>query len=400
MVSLNLFQYRDDVKRALLARKNGLDMEWDPFVASWLAYAFACENKQPSLLLQDMYQRLELWAQEEEVWQSPRNIGPLFCLVWFRKQQCIPVEASYVEKAAQMFDRLRLNADDRFSPLRFPEQVFLVALGISTLERHELQEQFASILALQVRGTLARQIVFGAALRELGKNPRLPASKPANVTDVLVRLWWVERYGDNPDDKSLCWSQFEGIADTILLDRAEDFDTRHVLSEWELAMLYEALLRQTSQPDPTMLFDYYPLHPRIRQIAEEDFKRGNYFGAVFEACKVLEDYLKTISGSTSIGVRLVSDVLGDPNMSSKSFSPPKVKINPLDPTCADFVSQLDEQKGFSSLGTGIFQAFRNPKGHQPKDKEWVSIDAYEALDQLIVISLVMKRIENATGVKP
>ncbi len=399
MVSLNLFQYRDDVKRALLARKNSLDIEWDPFAASWLAHAFACESKPGFSLSQEMLQRLDAWAQEEEVWQSPRNIGPLFFLIWLRQQQGLLINKSYAEKAAQMFDRLRQNADDRFSPFRSPEQMFMIALGISALERHELHEQFVQILASQVRGTLARQIVFTAALRELGENLRFPSSEPADVTDVLVQLWWAERYGVNAD-KNLCWSQFEGIADTILLDRVEEFDTRRVLSEWELSMLYEALIRQTSQPDPVMLFDYYPLHPRVKEIAEEDFKKKNYFGAVFEACKVLEDYLKTISGFTSIGVRLVSDVLGKPDMNSSNFSPPKVKLNPLDQTCTDFVSQLDEQKGFSALTMGIFQAFRNPKGHQPKDKNWVEISAYEAFDQLVAISLVMKRLQQATGITP
>lgn len=399
MVSLNLFQYQDEVKRALIARKNDLDLEWDPMVASWLAYAFACETRARSLLLEELAQRLEVWTQGEDVWQSPRNIGPLFFLVWLRKKQGIQLEAIYAEKATQMFAHLYPNADDKFSPFRLREQVFLIALGISALERDEPREQFAQILASQIRGTLARQLVCIAALRELGKENRLPSAEPADVTDVLVRLWWVEKYGDDAD-KHLYWSQFEGIADTILLDRIEEFDTRRVLSEWELAMLYEALIYQTSQPDPVMLFDYYPLHPKVRQIAEEDFKKGNYFGAVFEACKVLEDYLKRVSGSTKIGVKLVKEVLGKPDMDSQNFSPPPVKINELNKGSPDFVSQLDEQRGFSSLVIGIFEAFRNPKGHQPKNKTWVGIDAYEALDQLVVISLVIKRLQKATGISP
>ncbi len=399
MVSLNLFQYQDEVKRALIARKNDLDLEWDPMVASWLAYAFACETRARSLLLEDLAQRLEVWTRGEDVWQSPRNIGPLFFLVWLCRKQSIQVDETYIQKAVRMFNLLRQNADDRFSPFRSPEQVFLVTLGISVLERDEPREQFVQILASQVRGMLARQLVFIAALRELGETPRFPSLEPADVTDVLVRLWWAEKYGDDAD-KHIYWSQFEGIADTILLNRIEEFDTRRMLSEWELAMLYEALIYQTSQPDPMMLFDYYPLHPRIKEIAEEDFKKGNYFGAVFEACKVLEDYLKRISGSTQIGVTLVSEVLGDPNIGAKNFSPPKVKLNLLDQSSTDFRSQLDEQRGFSALTTGIFQAFRNPKGHQPKDKKWVGVTPYQALDQLIVISLVVKRIEDASGVKP
>lgn len=397
MVSLDLIRYREEVTRALLARKNELDQEWDPFVASWLAYAFLCRKSVQSLLVQEMFQRLNTWSGEESAWQFRRNIGPLLFLVWLSRQLNLSVDASYIEKIAGMFQDL--NPNDKFSPLRYPEQVFLMALGISALARTELRDDFLQVISSRRKGAPARLVLFTAALRELGERCDLPMLQPADVTDILALVWWAERYGDGAD-RQQSWSQFEGIADTILLSKVEEFDTRRVLSDWELVMLYEALIHQTSNPDPKMLFDYYPIHPRVRGIAEQDFKSGNYFGAVFEACKVLEDYLKVISGSTQIGIKLAQDVLGDPNMNPKNFRQPKIKINDLDQTSVDFVSQLDEQKGFASLVIGIFQAFRNPKGHQPKDKHWVGIDAYEALDQLVVISLVLKRLEKVTGTSP
>lgn len=397
MVSLNLYQYRNEVKRALLARKAEMDQEWDPFVASWLAYAFTSESNPQSLPLQETFQRLETWAKDEIVWQTRRNIGPLFFLIWLNKQFGRPTSEEYAQRAKRLFHRLSL--DDKISPLRQPEQVFLIALGISALGQEETCNHFIGIISSQVRGTLARQILFIAAINELGGQYVLPPLKPADVTDIIAALWWAERYKEGYD-KSQCWSQFASSMDSISLYRIDEFDTKQVLSEWELAMLYEAIVQQTNVPDPIMLFDYYPLHPRIRQIAEEDFKKGNHLGAVFEACKALEDFLKTIAGSTNIGTRLVEDVLGRPDMTDKRFSPPLVKINPLDPNSVDFKTQLNEQTGFSHLAYGIFQAFRNPKGHQPKDKNWVGIDAYEALDQLVVISLVMKRIEAATKPNP
>jgi len=396
MVPLNLYQYRDEVKRALLARKSELEQEWDPLIASWLAYAFACEQGSRSLPLQDSFQRLDAWSQEEEAWHSQRNIGPLLFLSWLHKQQNIPVNETYAEKAVQMLQTL--NSDFKFSPLRSPEQVFLIALGVSAIERVETKERLSNLISLQIKGALARQVMFAAALKEVGREYPLSLSEPMDITDIIATLWWAER--ENYPDKNQYWSQFASNIDTILLYRTEELDTRRILSEWELALLFEALVRETANPDPNMLFDYYPLHPRIREIAKSDFKQGNYSGAVFEACKALEDFLKKVSGSTSIGIRLVSEVLGRPDMSKNNYSHPKVKINDLDQASVDFITQLDEQKGFSSLTIGIFQAFRNPKGHQPKDKAWAGIDAYEALDQLITISLVMKRIEAATGSTP
>jgi len=400
MVSLNLFQYRGDVKRALLARKDELNQEWDPFVASWLAYAFLREEGTSSLLAQEMFERLDVWSHDESVWQFRRNVAPLLFLIWLRKRLNRALDETFVQKIVNAL--LDLNPDAKFSPWRYPEQVFLMALGVSVLEPTyaEVRERFIATVSGQMRGPFARQVLFAAALKEMGEALTLPLLQPVDVTDILFMLWWTERYGEGTD-KNQWWSQFESIADTLLLHKTDALDTtRRVLSEWELSVLYEALILQTSQPDPVMLFDYYPLHPRIKQIAEEDFKRGNYFGAVFEACKALEDYLKRLSGSTKIGIKLVEEVLGKPDMSTGSFSPPLVKINPLDSTSTDFVSQLDEQKGFSSFTIGIFQAFRNPKGHQPKDKTWVGIDAYEALNQLVAISLVMKRLQDATGISP
>jgi uncharacterized protein (TIGR02391 family) len=397
MVSLNLFQYKDEVKRALLARKNELDQEWDPFLASWLAYAFLCEEGSSSLLAREIFDRLKTWSQEESAWQLRRNVAPLLFLIWLAQRLLnrLPDEI-YIQKITDTL--LGLNPDDKFSPWRYPEQVFMMALGVGTIP-NRTQHEFIRIVSAQMKGSFARQMLFAAALKEIGETPNLPPFQPADITDILVILWWVEKYG-NGLDKNKWWLQFESVVDMLLLSKTEQFDTRRVVSEWELAILYEALVRQISQPDPAMLFDYYPLHARVRQIAEADFKQGNYFGAVFEACKALEDYMKQISRSTNIGVSLVEEVLGKPNMSSKNFSAPHVKLNPLDQTSTDFISQIDEQKGFSSLTIGIFQAFRNPKGHQPKDKNWIGIDPYEALDQLITISLIMKRLDSATGIKP
>jgi hypothetical protein len=57
----------------------------------------------------------------------------------------------------------------------------------------------------------------------------------------------------------------------------------------------------------------------------------------------------------------------------------------------------NEQAGLALIAEGVFKAFRNPKGHKPKDHPLVELDGYEALDQLVIISFLMKRIEEAQG---
>ena len=51
--------------------------------------------------------------------------------------------------------------------------------------------------------------------------------------------------------------------------------------------------------------------------------------------------------------------------------------------------------GLACISEGIFKAFRNPKGHKPRDHPLIELDAYDALDQLITISFIMKQIDEA-----
>jgi len=54
MMLTDFYQYRAEVKRALLARKSQMEREWDPFIASWLAYAFVHEPNTQSLPLKEV----------------------------------------------------------------------------------------------------------------------------------------------------------------------------------------------------------------------------------------------------------------------------------------------------------------------------------------------------------
>lgn len=64
----------------------------------------------------------------------------------------------------------------------------------------------------------------------------------------------------------------------------------------------------------------------------------------------------------------------------------------------DFIhedSGKNEQAGLTYIAEGIFRAFRNPKGHEPEDHPSLEMGPYEALDQLITIDYIWRRIERA-----
>jgi hypothetical protein len=116
-------------------------------------------------------------------------------------------------------------------------------------------------------------------------------------------------------------------------------DYQRVISISELAMLYEALTRETKTLDPNLLFDTHPLHPRVRGVSESLSKKQEYFNAVFEATKVLNDFLRELTTLQTSETTLVSQSLGDPNTKPTN---PRIKLNPLDPTSHDYGSQQNE----------------------------------------------------------
>ncbi|HUE83658.1 MAG TPA: TIGR02391 family protein [Pyrinomonadaceae bacterium] len=58
------------------------------------------------------------------------------------------------------------------------------------------------------------------------------------------------------------------------------------------------------------------------------------------------------------------------------------------------LADQNEQTGLSLIAQGIATGLRNPKGHQPKAA--IQLGPYEALEQLAVISYLMKRLDAAT----
>jgi hypothetical protein len=144
MMLINFEQYRDEVKHALLARKSQVEQVWDPFIASWLAYAFVDETDLYAPPFQDLFQRLDAWSQEENAMQWKRNIGSLLFVAWLRKLQNLPIREIHIHKAIQMLETL--NPDDRFSPLRAQDQIFLIALGVSAMNQVKSKEYLHSFI--------------------------------------------------------------------------------------------------------------------------------------------------------------------------------------------------------------------------------------------------------------
>ncbi len=391
---LNFYEYREQVRRALFQRKASLGTKWDPLSAAWLGYAFLQDGLVQNPHMLELIHDLERWAQEN-VGDPGRYLGPLCFLGYLQLQG----GQTMSDVALRALERIKsIDRESRFSPFRAPEQMFLVALLISRLDdaSGEAKNLLVTMIQNQLYGPLQRRIMFLAAGKELGLDGQLhiPAGTVPDVGDVIALVWWQERYR-NADESNSWWKVFDNMsADISLIENgvASEAGETRIVSPWEIAILYEALVKETINPDPSLLFELYPLHPRIKAITGSLFNKGEYFSAVFEATKVFNDYLRESTGSQESETRLVRNTIGDP---ASDILNPKIKFNLLDPTSPDYRSQQNEQRGLSYLAHGVFFAFRHPKGHEPQDTLWGNISAYEALAQLVVISYLMKRIEEA-----
>ncbi len=392
---MNFYQYREQVRQALFQKKASLGADWDPLIAAWLAYALMQDGLDQNPHLLELIQNIERWAQRKDAWEAGRHLGPLCLLAYIQQRRGLLAS----EIASRVLERIKaIDPESKFSPLRAPEQVFMVALFVSSLgdASKETKNLLISIIKNQLNGPVQRRAMFLAAGNELGLELQLfmPPDVSLDAGDVIALIWWHERYGKT-EEKSKWWKAFGNVSDTLSIIEgiaANETNEIRIISPWEIVMLYEALVRETTEPNPSMLFKLYPLHPRIKSIAEPLFNKEEYFDAVFEATKALNDFIRERTGSHDSEINLVKNVIGDP---TKEIKNPKIKFNPLDSTSSDYRSQQNEQRGLSYLAHGIFFAFRHPKGHEPKDTKWGNIAPYEALNQLIVISYLMKRIEES-----
>lgn len=385
-VRMDFYQYREEVKRAILQRIARLDSKWDPFVASWLAYALSQDGFEANQPLLDLVERLDLWAGKGEAWAARRNLGALSFLGYFLNK--LGKDAGdFTNRVLEQIGRLEELKDHKFSPVNDPEQVFPMALLVGFLEEvsHSLRDSLKEIARRQMQGTLKRQILYAAALRELGEVSPLPVptGDVSDVGDAIALVWCYERYGA-PDERAKWWEVFEKVKEGSSFYQDEGREESYVLSHSEISLLYEALTRETANPDPNLLFDLYPLHPRVREIAESLYKKREYKNAVEEATKALNAYIQEKTGSDKSEADLVQSVM-------KNFPRPTLQLTPY--IASD--SGMNEQAGLALIAEGTFKAFRNPKAHSPKDAPQVRLDALEALDQLVIISYIFKRVERA-----
>jgi len=124
-------------------------------------------------------------------------------------------------------------------------------------------------------------------------------------------------------------------------------------------------------------------HTMIFQYCKSELLQNNYFHAVFEAIKGLMQRIRTISGSSLDGTRLIEYIF------SKE---PVLIINNFQSQ-----SEKDEHMGFCNLLKGLCSMFRNTEAHEPKIT-W-NITEQDSLEILGMISYCHRRLDKAQKIR-
>jgi uncharacterized protein (TIGR02391 family) len=122
------------------------------------------------------------------------------------------------------------------------------------------------------------------------------------------------------------------------------------------------------------------LHTEIHIHSKKLFLQGNFFHAVFEACKVYNKIVRSKSLSTKDGYQLMMTV-----WDGKSGN---LKITP----CIT-ETDLNVQDGIKFLSAGLMQAVRNPTAHEPAI-DW-PINKEDCLDLLSFLSFLFRQLDSA-----
>jgi len=385
---INFFQFKEELKKRIFERLEKTDPIKHPTDWAWLTYASSHDGIKNNPIFKCALEALEKWALSQDAGKQERHLAPLSIYVNFAKTNKNFEEIR--KKAIFIFVKSIEKEITKFSPLNDPEQVFSLSL-ISKHIPEENRKGLKRVIQKRINGRLLRSILYKASLIEIGNNeidwPVLKGNEPPE--DLITLIWFYERYREKHEEElSAIWKSFENIKPMINANKVDEDEGFINISNRSISFLYEAISKETHGYDPNMLFDVYPIHTRIREISEKHFKEGKYVTAVDQATKVFNEFIQNKTGITN---KNETDLVQSTMEKIQNPTKLKIKFNRF----LNEVSGKNEQAGLALIARGIFKAFRNPKGHKPEDHPLVQLNPYEAIDQLIIISYMMNRIEKA-----
>lgn len=124
-------------------------------------------------------------------------------------------------------------------------------------------------------------------------------------------------------------------------------------------------------------FEERNIHPDIDKISRRLFDDGHYSNATFEAFKLVDKKVQSISKLKKSGYQLMMQAFNETS--------PLIKLTELSNT-----SEVDEQQGYKFIFSGAVLAIRNPRGHEVLINETID----QCLDYISLASLLLRRMSD------
>ncbi|MCE5229560.1 TIGR02391 family protein [bacterium] len=166
--------------------------------------------------------------------------------------------------------------------------------------------------------------------------------------------------------------------DILLVDFCKKIAPQRILNNIETILAQNGIL---SGHEQILDFGQRNFHPIIVRHCRELFVQGNYFHAVFEACKAYNKNVKEKARSQKDGHPLMLDVWG--------WEKGVLKI-----TRCESDTDKNIQEGIKFLSAGMMQAIRNPTAHEPA-LDW-PMERQQCLDLLSFLSFLYRILDEAT----
>jgi uncharacterized protein (TIGR02391 family) len=125
------------------------------------------------------------------------------------------------------------------------------------------------------------------------------------------------------------------------------------------------------------------IHPKIAEVAQERFENGHYADAAETAFKAVNTRVKGLWKATGEAEKDGKNLM----LSAFSVNRPVIRLDDLSTE-----SGKNIQEGYMHIFAGAMQAIRNPKAH-----EIITISPERAIHFLVLASLLMSKLDEATA---
>jgi len=397
-MSLDFYELRNRVRREIISRIEEVSAEIDPVDFGWLMYALRLERDNPIFL--EKVKELKRWAYSENSGKRNRDLGALSLALYLLKDNEKNSFETLREKIKLLIrNNINKSPITKFSVLNDPGQLFCVSLVSDFLEE-SYKRKLVEVIIKNINGSPSRRVLFvaaalnfGVGFKELERFVKIEKSLK-KIEDVITLVWFLEKYRTSfefDEEIARCWTIFEKMYPQV------ETEGNLLLSNRDLAFLYEATLNEIKTPNPTLIFNLYPFEDDLRKISEIHFKNKRYSSAVLQAILKLKEFIENISGiSDPNEVNLIRRTMAARELVNGRYrnkNPEEIIIQ-----FNEFLNQpsgRNEQEGLALIAEGIIKAFRHPRGHTPEDSPLLQITPYEALALLITIDYLWKRIKAA-----